>query len=85
MLLQPSTEEFQLLMADMSQRQQPEAVRCGCLHLLGKQEEAGVQFDASKVVQNLLFDFSWIVRKTLADCLPHIRIKDKESVLSELL
>lgn len=85
MLLRPTTEEFQLLMADMSQRQQPEAVRCGCLHLLGKQEESGVQFDASKVVQNLLFDFSWIVRKTLADCLPNIRIKDKENVLSELL
>jgi len=44
-----------------------------------------VKFDASKVVQNLLNDFSWTVRKTLAECLPQICVNDKESVLNELL
>lgn len=85
MLLEPSTEEFKLLMVDMSQRQQPEAVRCACLRLLEKQRTSGVKFDASKVVQNLLNDFSWTVRKTLAECLPQICVNDKESVLNELL
>lgn len=74
MRLKPTKEEFQALTTDMSQRNQPESVRCGCLLLLSKQQETGLDFDASKVAHNLLFDFNWMVRKTLAEYLPKIKV-----------
>jgi len=36
MRLNPTEKEFTNLTTDMSQRNQPESVRCGCLQLLSK-------------------------------------------------
>ncbi len=84
MLLSPSSKQFETLIQEMSQKNQPESVRCGCLFLLAKQTQAGITFDAHKAAQNLLFDFNWTVRKTLATQLSNLQV-DHAFFLSELL
>lgn len=42
MRLEPEEKEFLEITTQMSQRNQPESVRCACITLLSKQGEAGV-------------------------------------------
>ena len=51
---------------------------------MAKQEEAGIDFNPSKVIQTLLYDFNWNVRKTLAELLPQLKV-DRSAILNELL
>ena len=67
MQLKPTAKQFATLIDEMSQRNQPESVKCGCLMLLSKQSKAGISFDANKATSSLLYDFNWNVRKTLAE------------------
>lgn len=51
---------------------------------MSKQQEVGVQFEVTKIAKNLLFDYSFQVRKTLAINLPRIKV-DFKYFLDELL